>query len=374
MKKAEPRFVDKVVRIIALLMAISLLIGCFAGDVDPRDNRVIPFFGLAYPFLLLLNIFMIAWWCIRGRWIFAILTVLAITVGWRALTATFSLSGDVGEGPKTDISMIRMMTYNVHSFRPYDADLVTDSSEAIKSKMLKLIETENPDIICLQEYYTRNKGTFQLTDSIKKILNTAHYYFRPFSENDYEGTGLAIFSKYPIKSRGHISFEPGRGGNESIFVDVEVNKKLIRVYNVHLQSIAFNKQDYQYLDKVTKKMDPELVPSKRILSMLNSAFLKRSSQVDIMKAHMDACEMPFLIAGDFNDTPASYAVTQLTSSLNNSFVKKGRGLGRTYNGKFPNFQIDYIAATKDFKVINQRIVEARLSDHFPVRSDLSLNP
>ena len=374
MKKAQATFVDKIVRLIALLIAISLLIGCFAGDVDPRENRLIPFFGLAYPFLLLLNIFMIAWWCIRGRWLFAILTVFAIIVGWRALTATFSLSGDAGKGPKTDISMIRMMTYNVHSFRPYDADLLADSNEAVKSKMLKLIETENPDIICLQEYYTRNKGTYQLTDSLKKILNTAHYYFRPFSENDYEATGLAIFSKYPIRNSGHISFEPGRGGNESIFVDVEVNKKMIRVYNVHLQSIAFNKQDYQYLDKVTKKMDPELVPSKRILSMLNGAFLKRSSQVDIMKAHMNACKMPFLIAGDFNDTPASYAVTQLTSTLNNSFVKKGRGLGRTYNGKFPNFQIDYIAATKDFKVINQHIVEAKLSDHFPVRSDLSLNP
>jgi endonuclease/exonuclease/phosphatase family metal-dependent hydrolase len=374
MKKARPTFVDKVVRIIAVLMAISLLMGCFAGDVDPRENRLIPFFGLAYPFLLLLNIFMIAWWCIRGRWMFAILTVLVVVVGWRALTATFSIFGEAGAGPKTDVSMIRMMTYNVHSFRPYDASQMKDSLEEVKSQILKLIEAENPDIICLQEYYTRNKGSFDLTDSLKKILNTSEYYFRPSAMNDYEATGLAIFSKYPIKNKGNIVFEPGKGGNESIYVDVEVNKKRIRVYNVHLQSIAFNKQDYQYLDKVTKKMDPELVPSKRILSMLNSAFLKRSSQVDIMKAHMSTCEMPFLIAGDFNDTPASYAVTQLTSSMNNSFVKKGRGLGRTYNGKFPNFQIDYIAATKDFKVINQRILEAKLSDHFPVRSDLSLNP
>ncbi len=78
MKKARPTFVDNVVRSIALLMAISLLIGCFAGNVDPRDNRIIPFFGLAYPFLLLLNIFMLAWWCIRGRWIFAVSTICVI--------------------------------------------------------------------------------------------------------------------------------------------------------------------------------------------------------------------------------------------------------------------------------------------------------
>ncbi len=149
--------------------------------------------------------------------------------------------------------MIRMMTYNVHSFRPYEDVHDRDSLDMVKSQMLKLIETENPDIICLQEYYTRKKGSFNLTDSLKRILNTANYYFCPFSENDYEATGLAIFSKYPIKNRGHIAFEGGKGGNESIYVDVAVNKKLIRVYNVHLQSISFNKQDYQYLDKVTEK-------------------------------------------------------------------------------------------------------------------------
>jgi endonuclease/exonuclease/phosphatase family metal-dependent hydrolase len=95
--------------------------------------------------------------------------------------------------------------------------------------------------------------------------------------------------------------------------------------------------------------------------------------VDIMKAHMKTCQTPFLIAGDFNDTPASYAVTQLTKSLNNSFVEEGTGLGRTYNGKFPNFQIDYISATKPIKIINHRIIQARLSDHFPVRSDIRIN-
>jgi len=120
-------------------------------------------------------------------------------------------------------------------------------------------------------------------------------------------------------------------------------------------------------------MDPEITPAKRILRMLKVAFLKRSNQVDIMKAHMKTCTIPFIIAGDFNDTPASYAVTQLTESLNNSFVEEGTGLGRTYNGKFPNFQIDYISATKTIKIINHRIIEAKLSDHFPVRSDLRIN-
>ena len=119
-------------------------------------------------------------------------------------------------------------------------------------------------------------------------------------------------------------------------------------------------------------MDPKVSASKRIIRMLKYAFKKRSEQVDVMKAHTRACQTPYVIAGDFNDTPASYAVWKMTDSLNNAFIKKGQGFGKTYNGKFPNFQIDYIATTKDIEVVNYQIIEAKLSDHFPVRSDLRL--
>nr|WP_121269449.1 endonuclease/exonuclease/phosphatase family protein [Pedobacter schmidteae] len=370
MKRAKPTFLDRLVRLAALAMAISLVLGFLAGRVDPRSFQLIAFFGLAYPYILVLNILMVVWWCVRKRWTFAIGTVVLILFGWKALTNTFGFIGEEGLGPKADSSLIRMMTYNVHSFKPYGEKNI----EPVKQQMLSVIERENPDIICFQEYFTRKRGPYDITDSLKKMLNKPYYYFDPTSQNDYEATGLAIFSKYPIKHKGSIPFNEIYRGNGSIFVDIEVGKRILRVYNVHLQSISFDKQDYMYLDQVKQNMDPELYPSKRILVMLRNAFLKRSAQVDVMKAHMKTCETPFLIAGDFNDTPASYAVTQLTKSLKNTFKEQGTGLGKTYNGKFPNFQIDYIATTQDIDVINYRVIEAKLSDHFPVRSDLRLNP
>ena len=369
MKKSKATFLGKVYLLIGIVLAIGLLLGIAAGSYDPRKTVLIAFFGLAYPFFLLLNLLMVVFWLLRRQRIFALVTVLIIGFGWHSLIATVGLTGEAGEGPKPAADLVRMMTYNVHSFKPYGET----SNESVKQQMLALVKNENPDIICFQEYYTRRKGPFDITDSLKRILKTKNYYFLPFSENSYEGTGLAIFSRYPIVNKGNIQFSTNHSGNASIYVDVMIGAKKVRVYNVHLQSISFDKQDYNYLDKVTHKMDAELTPAKRILRMLKSAFLKRSAQVDIMKAHMRTCETPFLIAGDFNDTPASYAVTQLTKSLNNSFVERGSGLGRTYNGKFPNFQIDYISATKTIKVINHRIIEARLSDHFPVRSDLRIN-
>ena len=91
-----------------------------------------------------------------------------------------------------------------------------------------------------------------------------------------------------------------------------------------------------------------------------------------IKDHAAQCPYPYIISGDFNDTPSSYAVNAMAQGLKNAFREKGSGFGRTYNGNFPNYQIDYIMASPQFEVADYQIIEKRLSDHYPVRSDLLL--
>lgn len=365
--KKKLTFFDKLMLLVAIFLVICLWIGVYAGKSDPRENVIIAFFGLAYPFLLLGNVVMLAYWALRKKWIFSALTALIICVGWHSLIATFGLIGTAGKSEKTEEGLLRVMTYNVHNFKPYGEDNTIE----VKEKMLAVVKGQNPDVVCFQEFFTKPKGPYDTVDSLKKMLDAKYYYFVPTQKTQSEAMGFAIFSKYPIKDKGEIMFQ-NSAGNGSIYVDLNINNQDLRVYNVHLQSISFEKEDYNYLEKVTKEMNVEKSSSKRILRMLRTAFKKRADQVDLMKKHMADCKTPYVIAGDFNDTPASYAVTKMTDSLNNAFLKKGSGLGRTYNGKFPNFQIDYIAATKDIEVVNYHIVEAKLSDHFPVRSDLRL--
>jgi endonuclease/exonuclease/phosphatase family metal-dependent hydrolase len=366
MKKSKITFFDKLMIFIAIIAAIGLICGILAGKSDPREHIYLAFAGLAYPFFLVANAILLLWWLMRKKWLLGFLTIVIICSGWHTLIATFGLFGNSGKDAKAEEGLLRMMTYNVHAFKPYGDKL----NETVKENMFDVIETQNPDVICIQEFYTQYKGFYNTIDSLKEILNTKYFYFQPTMKSQSEAFGLAIFSKYPIKDKGKIVFEEG-AGNECIYTDLEVQGKPLRIYNVHLQSISFKDQDYEYLDKV-KEMDPEVGSSKRIASMLKRAFTKRSAQVDLMKANMQTCKIPYIVAGDFNDTPASYAVTKMTDSLNNAFIKKGGGFGRTYNGKFPNFQIDYIATTKDIEVTNYHIIEAKLSDHFPVRSDLRL--
>lgn len=365
MKKRVTGF-DKFMFLMAIIMAIGMFLGIRAGVSDPRQHMIIAFFGLAYPFFLLANIIMAVYWLLRTKWLIVVLTILIIGYGSHTLIATFGFFGTKGGQQKEDDSLVRIMTYNVHNFTPYGEEM----SLSTKEKMLRLVEEQNPDIVCFQEFYTRKKGPYDIIDSLKRLLNVNYYYFVPTMQSQKESIGMATFSRYPIKNSGLINFT-GVTGNKSIYVDLLIKNKIIRVYNVHLQSISFESEDYIYLDQV-KEMDPKMRSSKRIVRMLKGAFLKRSAQVDIMKAHMRSCETPYIIAGDFNDTPASYAVTKITDSLNNAFIKKGQGFGKTYNGKFPNFQIDYVASTKDIDVVTYKIIEAKLSDHFPVRCDLRL--
>lgn len=367
MSKAKLPLFDKLMLMAAAILAVILAMGMLAGQTNPKDNIWITFAGLAYPFALVVNIAFIVFWLFRKRFVFALATLGIILLGWKTLTATYRFSGEEGGNKKDSESYVRLMTYNVHQFKKYGEN----NDVSTKDQIIQLMEDQHPDVVCFQEFFSRRKGEFDLIDSVKKRLKLKHYYFVPSVDNNYEAAGLAIFSRYPIQNKGQISFGE-YAGNSSIWVDLKIDGQLFRVYNVHFQSISFQKEDYDYIGKVAK-MDPEYKSSRRIASMLKSAFIRRSEQVHMMKTEMEFCKTPYVIAGDFNDTPASYCVTQITGSLKNTFKEKGSGFGKTYNGDFPNFQIDYIATTKQFDIINHHISKEKLSDHFPVRTDLRLN-
>ena len=116
-----------------------------------------------------------------------------------------------------------------------------------------------------------------------------------------------------------------------------------------------------------------MASARRLGSKLKVAFEKRSAQAEKVKEDALKCPYPYIIAGDFNDTPSSYAVNFIAEGLKNAFREKGSGIGRTYNGKFPNYQIDYIIASPQFDVASYQVTEKQLSDHYPVRSDLVLS-
>jgi len=79
-----------------------------------------------------------------------------------------------------------------------------------------------------------------------------------------------------------------------------------------------------------------------------------------------------LLAGDFNDTPSSFVHAEVSELLEDSFTKKGSGLGITYAGKLPLLRIDYIFGSKEFEVLEFETHSILRSDHYPITANLFL--
>lgn len=360
-------FLDKVVLFFTVLASASILLSLLASLIDPRTCWWLAFFGLAYPPLLIANIILGLYWFIRFNKFFFI-PLISILLGWSILVKSFNISSSSPDGLKSSPNYLRLMTYNVHGFM----GVGNNSSNPTRTEILRLINDEQPDVICIPEFYTRQKGKAAMIDSIQKVLHSTYYHRFTVDNIDFEGSGIAAFSKFPIINKGLIKLSDKGSTNQCIFIDVKKGEQIIRVYAVHLQSISFQPEDYQVIDSVSKVEEAHLGSYKRILGKLKKAFLKRSEQVYLVKNHAKASPYPFLIAGDFNDTPASFAVNKMGAGLKNAFREKGSGFGATYNGDFPNYQIDYILTDPKFKVINYKVLKKKLSDHYAIRADLLL--
>ncbi len=245
----------------------------------------------------------------------------------------------------------------------------TKNNETRQKIMNSLVDIK-PDILCLQEFYTsEEKGDFNNVDSVKYILKTPFYHSEYTTTlRKYDHWGIATFSKYPIIKKGKIVFNT-RSNNICIYSDIVVNKDTLRVYNIHLQSVSFSKQDNQFLEDVIsdeKDAADEVANSKNILRRLKRAFLKRTMQVDMIVLHMKLCPYKIVLCGDFNETAASYSYQQLAKKLKDSFVEKGLGFGRTYAGKWPQFRIDYILHDKRLHCSNYKRSDETFTDHYPI--------
>jgi endonuclease/exonuclease/phosphatase family metal-dependent hydrolase len=367
-KRPRIHLFSKFVLIANIFAVISLLISYLASYSDPASLWITSFFGLAYPAILIINVLFIVYWLIRWPR-FALISAIAILAGWSVILNYIGFRENTAiMVPKSSESFIRIMTYNVHNFKQFG----DKNDQFTKDQILNVIRNEQPDVICFQEFFSRKKGEYNFRKYIQEILNTEHYYFKPSTDNGYEAIGMAIFSKFPIVKQGSIQFAKKMNWNEAIWADLKKGDKTFRVYNVHFQSISFQPEDYQYLQKVRKEIETDVESSKKIGGRLKRAFIKRANQVKMVKSHTDSCTIPYIVAGDFNDTPISYTVQTISKGMNNGFREKGSGFGVTYNGAFPNFQIDYIFTSPEFSVKNYLIIDKKLSDHFPVRTDLEL--
>jgi endonuclease/exonuclease/phosphatase family metal-dependent hydrolase len=331
-----------------------------AEYINPEKFWGISFLGLAFPFLLSIVIFVFIFWIIvRIR--FAIVPLIALMISAPVLMDYFSF-GFNKHNPKKEIFNINIMSYNVRNFDLYNWATGLNT----RRDMMLFISDQTPDIANFQEFYTQDKGDYNNVGTlrIKSGFDYQNVYINK-QLKDGQKWGLATFSRYKIINKGVVPFSMATK-NACIFSDIDINGKVIRVYNAHLQSLRFGRKDYEYIEEVQDSATISPQSNRAILSKIKKAFVIRAKQVKSIKEHIAQSPYPVVLTGDFNDTPNSYAYYTLSQILTDSFIESSWGLGPTYNGFLPIFRIDYILHDSNFFSFDYSCVKKNYSDHYPI--------
>jgi endonuclease/exonuclease/phosphatase family metal-dependent hydrolase len=119
--------------------------------------------------------------------------------------------------------------------------------------------------------------------------------------------------------------------------------------------------------------DSVLEASMSLIKKLRIAYSKRRIQAEMVRDQLDKSPNPAILCGDFNDVPNSYTYFHIRGSLQDAFIKKGFGIGRTYVNISPTLRIDYILTHPQFNILQCAKFAVPYSDHHPVIADIEID-
>ena len=353
-------------------VAMLFLLGCYASYFNVTTYW---YFGLltlaSLYFFLLLIIFIVFWLFAKPK--FILISVITIAVAWKPLGQIIQIKQSEDFKIAKLPNSIRVMSWNIEHF-----DILEHKTHPErKQEMLDLINKYAPDVACFQEMVG---GDFDSTainyvPTIAKELNLKYYYYSYDKRDDFDGKhhyGIITFSRFPIIQK--FTYGPLELNYNSIFqsIDVAKNDDTFRVFNIHLQSLKFSDVSRQYIEDPTLKGRADIEKSKNIVSKFKTGFAKRKLQSERVKKSMNESPYKVIVCGDFNDVPNSYAYNTIGKGLKNAYAEKGSGIGRTFASISPTLRIDNIFVDKKLKVEQFVRVKKKLSDHFPIIADITI--
>jgi len=374
-KKNKHGFLTKVLMFINALFALLLLLSYLSPLIKPTSFWPMVFMGMAYPIFLWINVIFILFWLVFS-WRLSLMSVLVIILGYSHLFNYISF-GNPNKAIDPELDYLKVLSYNVRNFDFFSSPSVSKPNFENRNNIFDFLQKEDFDIICFQEYFQDNSGRFKTTDSLTKLLRAKNIHFEySKSRNRRLFFGVATYSAYPILHKGRIDY-PTQAGNIGIFTDILFNKDTIRIYNLHLESIGLSKEDLLLFDNAIKS-DHNIedidfsVGIKRITRRIRNAAINRTVQAKLISEHIANCPYPIILAGDFNDTPFSYAYRQVSKNLNDAF-KSGRRIGgNTHIWKYPSFRIDFLLYSDHFYGLNFKTGKQKYSDHYPISAIFAL--
>lgn len=333
-----------------VILIVLTFIAYVLPFLAPKIFPILSVLTLIMPLFFILNGLFFIYWAIQFKKRM-ILSGLVLLMGITFINKFYKFSAK--DFPENDKDFT-VMSYNVRLFNVFkwlDRDNVPE-------EILTFINDKNPDILCIQEF--SNSADIDL-----KVYR--HKYI--FMEGNQIKTGQAIFSKFPIIDQGNIVFP--NSSNNVIFADIKKGKDIIRVYNMHLQSIKIS-PDVNEINENIEVINHQGKPQ-MLFNRLSKAFKQQQQQAEIFKEHKKECIYPVIICGDMNNSAFSYVYRDIKEKLKDSFEEAGTGFGATYKFRYYPARIDYIFADENMEVKKfESFSDFENSDHYPIMAKLAI--
>ena len=362
MQKNKRSWLSPLAAIITLTILTLYLMVCLVPFVPLSILWIFNLPGLIFPLLFfILLILAVVYFIKRSGWKWCCLGVLLL--GVQQLAAVFPLHLlHAWTNVKSEKS-IRILSWNVNSWDI--ANFTAKNGNTFHDPMMKFIKAQDADILCFQEFFEciDPKIVPSYIYSVRQI-GFPYFYFAPYSftVGGKFQSGLAIFSRYPIKDTAFFRSVTAGHSEGFVYADIEIDSKKIRIFNTHLESVGFNKDDYQSVGKIKG--------SRTILKKLINSYTVRNTQARELKSLINKSPYPTLLCGDIDDVPNSSAYFTVKGTMQDAFIKKGVWPGATIRFVASTLRIDYIFVHKDFKINQFLTMNKMYSDHLPIITDI----
>jgi endonuclease/exonuclease/phosphatase (EEP) superfamily protein YafD len=307
------------VSIIGLLQAAAVLVIVFslvtALDLPHHSIELFSHFRLQY---FVVSVLLLLTFALLHRYAYASALLLTVILNGTFIVGWYLPLNNDGGGP----SNLTLMHANVLS------------SNDKHQRLIDLIAAENPDIVFLQE----------ITDNwVTGLANLQKKYPFSYPQARMGNFGIAVYSKIPFDSVGHVDSPPLN--HPTIIATVTIGEKKLTLISSH----------------------PTIPLGKRLYSARNQHL---DSLLDVVQAADD----PVVLLGYFNASTGDPRFRKLAKSTGLSNARRGFGIMPTWPTYMPiaMIPIDHVLISERIAVTNMKTGKSIGSDHLPLIVTLSL--
>ena len=361
MAKKKYRIFGITSRFLMLIVAALLALSYLSIVINPAKLWPVSLSGIFYVPLMTVNLLLLLW-AFKRRSRSFVIPLLALIPSFFFIGRYVQLGGESVEADPETSDVVKIVSWNVGRFALHDSKAGISGTEQCVDSIFSFIRSQNPDIICLQEF------SIGSNEEVRKYLKqrfegyNVDYYLFPEKGRSF---GNLTLSRLPVEGKGRIRFE--ESANLAIYTDHLFGERRFRVYNCHFESYNISLTG---LVKAVAMRDSTMMAQTG--TKVKRSITRRPKQVDQVFDDIENCPLDAFVCGDFNDNPMSYTYYRMTRGRKDAFIEVGKGFGATYSLMWPMLRIDYILFPENGRALSHDIPKLPYSDHYPVITEIEL--